>query len=340
MGDESSFSRSGGHAVAGSLIFLVARMFQISVILCSHNPRENYLRRVLESLRSQTLPKEQWELLLVDNASEKSLPERFDLSWQPNSRHVREEELGLTPARLRGIRESQADLLVFVDDDTVLAADYLEQTLAVGRQWPFIGAWCGSAAPEYEKPLPGWVGDQAWRLTVVEVKEDVWSNLRDSLATIPYGAGMCVRRNVCLCYLGRCEDNQNNKLLGRKGTGLSGYEEVELAHCAIDLGLGTGKSTRLRLTHLIPASRLTLDYFVRHAEGDAASFIMFRAIRGLPIQKPRPPTWISSLRWFFHRLIHRVSREQYEIQKAHRRGLERGYQQAQNYLQAKPAGWD
>jgi hypothetical protein len=110
---------------------------------------------------------------------------------------------------------------------------------------------------------------------------------------------------------------------------------VELAHCALDLGLGTGKSTRLRLTHLVPAARLTLDYFVRHAEGDAASLTLFRALRGLPVQKPKPQTLIGSLRWWVHRIIHRVPREQYEIQKAHRRGLEKGYEQAMNYLDQK-----
>ena len=99
--------------------------------------------------------------------------------------------------------------------------------------------------------------------------------------------------------------------------------------------MGAGKSTRLRLTHLIPASRLTLDYFVRHAEGDAASLTMFRASRGMPIQKPAPKTLIGSLRWFVHRVIHRVPHEQYEIAKAYQRGLEKGWQQVQAHLQAK-----
>lgn len=312
-------------------------MLAITVIICTHNPREDYLRRVLEGLRAQTLPLVQWELLLIDNASAKPVPKRFDLSWHHHARHVREEELGLTPARLRGISESKADILVFADDDTVLAPDYLEQALVVAGQWPFVGAWGGSCVPEYEIRLPDWVGDQVWRLAISTVKEDVWSNLRDGFATIPAGAGLCIRRQVCWHYLEQFRNNADSKMLGRKGTGLSGYEEVEMAHCAIDLGLGAGKSTRLRLTHLVPASRLTLDYFVRHAEGDAASLQMFRAIRGLPVQKPEPSTLISSLRWFLHRLIHHVSREQYEIGKAHRRGLERGYKQAQDYLQAKSA---
>jgi len=300
-------------------------MRKISVILCTHNPREAYLRRVLDGLRSQTLPLDAWEFLLIDNGSQLPVSGRFDLAWHPGARHLREDELGLTPARLRGIREASAEVLVFVDDDTILAPDYLAQTLAAGGEWPFIGIWGGNVIPEYEKPLPAWVGDQVWRLTVVEVKADVWSNLREGFATVPPGAGMCVRKQVCLRFLERCQINRSNLALGRKGTGLGGYEDAEIAQCAFDLGLGAAKSTRLRLTHLIPANRLTLDYFVRHAEGDAASLMVFRASRGLPIQAPQPPTILGSIRWFLHRLIHGVSREHYEITKAHQRGLEKGW---------------
>jgi hypothetical protein len=306
-------------------------MYSISVILCSHNPREEYLERVLRGLRNQTLSAGKWELLLVDNGSQLPLAGRFDLSWHPLARHIREDDLGLTPARLRGIRESGADILVFVDDDTVLAPDYLEQALTVGSQWPFVGVWGGNCIPEYAVPLPSWVGDQTWRLTVVEVKTDIWSNLREGFLTIPVGAGMCVRKNVCLRFLARC-DNAPSRSLGRCGTSLSGYEDVELAHCALDLGLGTGKSTRLCLTHLIPASRLTLDYFVRHAEGDAMSMMLFRASRGLPIQEPKLRSWIGSLRWLLHRQIHHVPREQYEISKAYHRGLEKGWEMVQDQL--------
>lgn len=308
---------------------------KLSVIICTHNPREEYLRRVLDGLRAQTLPLDQWELLLVDNESSSPLSGRFDLSWHPCARHVRETELGLTPARLRGIRESTAGILVFADDDTVLARDYLAQALQIAVEWPFVGVWGGSYVPEYEKPLPDWVGDQVWRLTVVDVKEDVWSNLKDGFETKPAGAGLCVRRTVAMEFAEYCRRNSSSKELGRKGSGLGGYEDMNFSLCAIDLGLGTGRSTRLRLTHLVPATRLTLDYFIRHAEGDAASLLLFRAIRGLPIRPPKKTTLASSIRWFLHRVIHRVPREQYEIAKAHHRGVEKGWLWAQEYLRTK-----
>src|SRR6202034_2788555 len=99
-------------------------MLDVSVIICSLNPRPEYLRRVLESLRAQTLPPDRWELVLVDNASREPLAGRWDLSWHPHGRHAREEELGLTPARLKGIAECRGEIVVFADDDNILAADF------------------------------------------------------------------------------------------------------------------------------------------------------------------------------------------------------------------------
>jgi hypothetical protein len=304
---------------------------KISVIICTYNPREDYLRRVLDALHKQTLPMTDWELLLIDNASQFPVMDRFDLSWCLHGRHLREEKPGKINAWLLGVRGSKADVLVFVDDDNVLAPNYLEQSLVIANQWPFVGVWGGSIIPEFETPLPSWVGEFAWMLTIEEVKEDVWSNFREGYKSIPSGAGMCVRRQVGERYLEWCK-NGSSMALDRSGEGHGGYGDIDQAHCAIDIGLGTGKSTRLNLTHLIPSSRLTLSYFLQKSEEDAVSVMLFRAIRRLPVREPEPTSLIGSLRWFLHRLIHRIPREQYEIQKAHRRGLEKGWKLAQAYF--------
>jgi glycosyltransferase involved in cell wall biosynthesis len=309
---------------------------KISVIICTHNPREEFLRRTLESLRSQTLSQDQWELLLIDNASHIPLAGRSDISWQPHSRHVREDELGLTPARLRGIQESKADILVFADDDTVLASNYLEQALVVAGQWPIIGAWGGGISPEFEIDPPSWCLDQPWRLTILDVKEDVWSNVREGFATIPAGAGMCIRKNVGMRFVEWCRINGKSKILDRTGTSITGYGDADLAHCAMDIGLGTGRFTCLHLTHLIPASRLTLDYLLRHAEGDAASFMMFRAIRGLPVDPP-DFSFLAEVRWRIHRLLSRKPAELIKIQEADRKGRKIGWKLIQQHLKtSKP----
>src|SRR5450755_3877223 len=127
-------------------------MMDLSVILCSHNPRPDYLRRTLAALRNQTLPKDRWELLLIDNASEISLAREWDLSWHTNARHISEEELGISKARRRGMQESNCDVLLFVDDDNVLAPDYLSEALKLYKEWPRLGTWgSGTIVPEFER---------------------------------------------------------------------------------------------------------------------------------------------------------------------------------------------
>lgn len=84
---------------------------------------------MLDALNAQTLPKGEWELLLIDNASKEPLAAAWDLSWHPRGRHIRDDEIGLTPARLRGIKESQSEILAFVADDNVLEASYAQKNI-------------------------------------------------------------------------------------------------------------------------------------------------------------------------------------------------------------------
>ena len=99
---------------------------QVSVIIPTHNPDLGRLRRTLSGLRAQTLPADEWEILVVDNASVPALEVELVREFAPaNLRVVREPRLGLTSARRRGFTEARAPLCVLVDDDNLLAPDYL-----------------------------------------------------------------------------------------------------------------------------------------------------------------------------------------------------------------------
>ena len=69
-----------------------------SVIICAHNPRNDYFERCLAGLKAQTLEVQSWELIVIDNASQPDSAPHPDLSWHPRGRMVVEKELGLTPA--------------------------------------------------------------------------------------------------------------------------------------------------------------------------------------------------------------------------------------------------
>jgi glycosyltransferase involved in cell wall biosynthesis len=259
----------------------------ISVVICSHNPRPDSLRRVLESLASQTLPKERWELLLVDNASDDRLESSWSLSWHPNARHIREEQLGLTPARLRGIRESRGDVVVYVDDDNVLADDYLQTAESLLEEQPQLGViGAGTLEPEFAtQPSPELV-PYLKLLCLRCVSTALWSNNADDGAAVPWGAGLCVTRRVAEAYeqlLDRLRGVNVEHFLDRRGQRLFGNGDVAFSWAAVEGGLGFGVFPQLRITHLIPADRITHEYFLRLAEDNGFSGGVFDYLRtGLP----------------------------------------------------------
>ncbi len=252
---------------------------QLSVITCSHNPRVEYLEQVINALKAQTLPPDRWEYLLIDNASSTPLDSRVDLSWHPNGRHISEPKLGLTHARLRGIAESNAEVLVFVDDDNVLDADFLEQALKIGEEWPRLGTWAGQTRPGFEAPPPDWTRAYWSRLVIREFDSDRWSNGPADADAMPCGAGMCVRRSVANYYLELHRTGQREVMMDRAGTSLISGGDSDMAICACDLGMGMGLFASLKLTHLIPPDRLTEDYLVRLVEGLAYSSLVLNSFR-------------------------------------------------------------
>jgi glycosyltransferase involved in cell wall biosynthesis len=252
----------------------------LSIIICTHNPKFEYLNRVLKALKEQTLSMEKWELLAIDNASSQPLCDRVDLSWHPHARHIREEKLGLTWARLRGISESQAEVLIFVDDDNVLDSDYLENAAKIGERWPILGAWGGQAVPEFEERPPEWTQPFWSKLAIREFDRDKWSNLIGQDENTPYGAGLCVRKSVAQAYAQVIERDPRRAKLGRTGKALSACEDVDLAYTACDIGLGTGIFTALKLTHLIPPNRLQEEYLLRLIEGLTYSVAVLESFRG------------------------------------------------------------
>jgi glycosyltransferase involved in cell wall biosynthesis len=272
-------------------------MSDLSVIICTHNPRLHYLRRVLDALRSQTLPLEQWELLLVDNASSEPLACRVDLTWHPLASHLHESALGLTPARLRGMDTARAPVIVFVDDDNVLQREYLAHVRDIAAKNPQLGAWGGNIRPEFESPPPEWTRPYWTFLANREVPQDrVARSLSYDPATTPFGAGLCVRHEVAKRYREQLSKSTLRQSLDRKGQSLASAGDIDLALTACEMDLDAGVFARLELIHLIPPERLTEDYLLRLCKSLAMSSLLLRLIRGIPVRRmPRGFKWWSKL---------------------------------------------
>jgi glycosyltransferase involved in cell wall biosynthesis len=270
-------------------------LIEVSVVICSHNPRQDYLRRVLEALHGQTLPKCLWELILVDNASARPLKLEWDVSWHPQGRHVREDQLGLTCARLTGIKHSKGELIVFVDDDNLLESNYLESACSIAKEFPQIGAFGCCLTGEFETPVPDWAVPYLEGLCLKKIGRDRWANDYTWSDALPYGAGMCVRSVVARRYCADVEKKHFRKILDRSGGRLTSGGDIDLAWTAIDVGLGTGRFCALKAVHLIPSGRLTQDYIVRLYAGFTYSNVILWSVRGLSNGRPRA-NWRETLR--------------------------------------------
>lgn len=307
-------------------------MLQISVIICTHNPRPDYLRRVLDALKGQTLPVEQWELLLIDNVSKEKLADSWDLTWHPHGRHIREDELGLTPARIRGIKEATGALLVFVDDDNVLNADYLAECCRIAVEYSFLGVWGGQQTGEFEGEAPEYLKPYLGNIACRVVEKNTWSNLPFCYEATPVGAGLCIRKHIAMTYLEITGASQLSKKLDRVGTQLTSCGDHDLAFTACDVGSGMGVFTTLKLTHLIPKGRMQREYILRLMEGDAYSTALLRHRRGFPVHGLPKPTLRSRIRRKIRDLV-RGENFYFLIQDARGRGLQR----ALNEIKGLPA---
>jgi glycosyltransferase involved in cell wall biosynthesis len=227
---------------------------------------------VLASLRGQTLPAKEWELLLIDNASKQPLARTVDISWHFRGRHIREDELGLTAARLRGIQESSGELLVFIDDDNLPAPDFLVKATAISACCPDLGAFgAGILEPEFEVQPPVELRPYLGLLALRRERSALWGYNTTHTRCRPWGAGLCATRRVANFYRQLVPDLGVTAVLDRRGKLLfSGGDDV-FSRVAAEFGLRFGVFPELWITHLISACRLNQQYLIRLIHDHALS---------------------------------------------------------------------
>ena len=115
-------------------------MQKISVIVPFHN-EEKYLRRCIAALLSQGYPREDYEVIMVDNNSTDGslrLARQF-----PHVRVLTEGKPGAYAARNRGLAAAAGALIAFTDADCVPEKDWLS-TIAAALQAPQVRLVLGS----------------------------------------------------------------------------------------------------------------------------------------------------------------------------------------------------
>ena len=257
---------------------------RVDVIIRTYNPRPDYLRRVLQSIREQKyltdIPDVQ--VTVVDNNSPKESAEEIQhLSGEFGFRLLQEKNQGSIHAYIRGIHETNADLLIWPDDDTVLAPTYIDEAIKIYHEKPYVGVWGGSIRLELEKPVPGYIRPHLSLLTECAVDREEWSNYRNCPSIA--GAGFCVRRCVANKYIENYNSSPILRITGRTDKNLFSGEDWVFCLSATDIGLAVGRFPELSLVHLIPERRTNEDYLLKVSEGHAFSLQVVHAVRGFSL---------------------------------------------------------
>jgi glycosyltransferase involved in cell wall biosynthesis len=222
---------------------------RISAVICTHN-RSDYLERALVSLASQSLPSEDYEVLVVDNASSDDTADvvRAFAERVPNLRYLREERLGLSWARNTGAEACSAPYLAYLDDDARAAQDWLEQLLCVFETaTPSPACIGGRVWLDWGTEPPAWLPPSYYSVyTYVDHgDEDRLLGEREYLV----GANIAFRRDALL-DLGGFDTN-----LGRKGTVLLSGEESAVVGKLRERGLAVYYSAGAAVWHAVPPAR-------------------------------------------------------------------------------------
>lgn len=114
----------------------------ISVVIPVFND-EFILLKCLNALRDQTLPKEDFEVIVVDNGSRIDVAS-FLRSDYPEVRCIREETSGSYHARNTGVKEAIGKYIAFTDADCIPRCNWLENALREFENNPEIAYIAGN----------------------------------------------------------------------------------------------------------------------------------------------------------------------------------------------------
>ena len=231
----------------------------LTVIICTYN-RAKYIGPLLASLAANTLPKNEYEILLVDNNCKdntRSVCEQFAAAYPDiRFRYVVETEQGLSAARNCGIRQAHGDLIVYVDDDALVDPNYLQDYVTYLSEHPEVMALGGPIEPLYETAEPAWMSPYTKALLTA------WMNYGNQPREYPNGCypggGNAAYRKVVFDKVGLF-----NTELGRKGNLLLASEEKDIFDKMHSLGMKVLYIPGPVLHHCIPQAKLEEDYFNR-----------------------------------------------------------------------------
>lgn len=169
----------------------------ISVVICTYN-RDTYIVDALNSLDKQSLSPSDFQIVIVNNNSTdntESLCKNF-IATHPHLSiiYVNESNQGLSFARNRGLVESTAEIISYLDDDAIAEPNFLAEIIDFMSIHPESAAVGGKIIPRYISSEPSWMSKYVYALVG---GIDLGNELKEySGERYPRGSNMSIRKNV------------------------------------------------------------------------------------------------------------------------------------------------
>lgn len=235
---------------------------QVSAIICTHN-RADMLSNAIQSLLSQTLPPEHYEVIVVDNhCTDDSAA--LAQAWQKRVgterlRLLHEPRLGLSHARNTGLRAAAGEIIAFMDDDGVAEASWLAELMNAYDAFPDAWAIGGKIVPAWEGNRPSWLIDSLLpQLSMLDLGDTAHLLEKEEML---FGAN-CSFRQCAFEELGLFRTD-----LGRYADQMLGSEETEYQKRILQHGKSVAYTPHAVVHHCVVAERLQKRYFARLAHG-------------------------------------------------------------------------
>ncbi len=224
----------------------------LSIVVCTYN-RKKFILNCLRALDRQTLNKEKFEIIVVDNNSTDDssfiINDFIKLHPQLHCRYVFVARKGLAFARNQGIAHTKYGLVTYIDDDTETTPEFAETILNFMQLHPEVAGVGGRVLPLFsESDEPAWISKYlAGFLGIVDY--GLRARLYKRNMKYPAGCNMTYRKELIIQVGGF-----NNKLTFRSDDKQIYYSIRKLNHAVYYLPEAV-------LYHNIDAARLQFASF-------------------------------------------------------------------------------